>query len=269
MFRFIAPFNYLYFSRLRIKAEVYSLIYIYPLALAVYLFGFYGQSISEQGILFILLLVMWMLPYEVGYMINDSITVDYEKYPNRRISQNDVSFIRKNLPSIMLIRFGLLGAIVGVIMVTNLMEWTKMVYCGIYLALVSIAFQFHNRIRSRYNVLTYFVLCVLKYWFPVYFILGFEFGFEPYIILLFSFPVLRTIEHSVKPKYELLNWQAIIGPLDTFRAIYYGSGLLSVFIAGFFLKMNPIWLYVFTYFFLFRAGIFLLIKSGAYRRVVS
>ncbi len=210
-----------------------------------------------------------MLPYEIGYIVNDSITINKERYPNLRIPADDINYISKNLPSIVAIRLSFLGAIIGVIIFTNLMEWRQIVYCGLYLALISIAFQLHNWIRSRYNVLTYFVLCVLKYWFPVYFLLDFQFGFEPYIILLFSFPILRTIEHSVKPKYEMSSLQELIGPLDTFRAVYYGIGLLSIGVAGFFWGINSIWLYVFIYFFLFRAGIFLMIKSGVYRRVVS
>ncbi|WP_157231621.1 wbuO protein [Cecembia lonarensis] len=207
--------------------------------------------------------------YEIGYMENDAITINKEKEPNIRIEKEDITFIQGNFKMIIALRILLLAIICNLVYFFGLLSLEKiLLLCG-YIGLSRLFFYLHNTIRSRWNIATYFVLCVLKYYLVVWVFMDWDFGIEPYLIVLFSFPILRTIEHSVKKKYELERIQNAVGSLDTFRVMYY-SVLLLITVFGFLFFGSGIrWVYSIGFFFVFRFGIFALIKSGIYSRQVG
>jgi hypothetical protein len=127
-------------------------------------------------------------------------------------------------------------------------------------------FFLHNTLRSRINILTYFGLCVTKYLVFPFLLLGMDYGLEPYLVIFFTFPLLRTLEHAVKPKYELVTLQQIVGSLDKFRLGYYAFVLvIALGIWGFF-DLLPTLALSLIYFFIFRFGIWILIRSRVYSR---
>jgi hypothetical protein len=265
-FKFILPFYYLYASRLKRPAELLSLIWIYPVFLFVFLFGFYQVGLFPNSVSFIIGFFAWMSIYEIGYLENDALTIRKEKNPNIRISLDDILLVQKNFGSICIIRVFVFIFLILLTSVFGLFSQSQL-FLFVLLALTARLFFFlHNQFRSRVNIITYFLLCLSKYGvFPMVF-LGWNYGFEPYWIILLSFPLLRTIEHSVKTKYGLKKLQQTIGNLDTFRVKYYGVLLLIAIIFSFLYSGHPVILCSLSYFFLFRLGVIFLIATGKYSR---
>jgi hypothetical protein len=266
MFKFILPFNYLYFSRLKKLAELFSLIWIYPLFLFVFLFGFYGVTIWPHIISFLIGFFAWLSIYEIGYLENDALTIRKEANPNIRISQSEIQFIQDNFISICFGRIltflflVLIIAVFDLFCVNQLLLFTGMVLAS------RLFFYLHNQIRSRFNILTYFLLCLTKYLvFPMIY-LGIEYGYEPYWVILLTFPLLRTFEHALKPKYQLKKLKKWAGSLDHFRVRYYGV-LLGMSILLVYVNGGPkVLLYSICYFFFYRLAINLLISTKKYSR---
>jgi hypothetical protein len=102
---------------------------------------------------------------------------------------------------------------------------------------------------------------------PVLFLSGFDLLMVS-LSLFFIFPLPRTIEHSVKVKYDLKKLKKFVADLDSFRVKYYLAGLILSIILFFIFDKN--WLLTllvgFLWFFIFRFGIFILIKKGTYKR---
>lgn len=266
MFKYLVPFKYLHYSRLKTRMEIYSLIWIYPLYLFLFIFLFYGVSLVPGVFLFFLLFTYWMLIYEIGYMENDAITIKKETNPNIRIPREDIAFIQKHFNRILGFRTLIFGLVVGFIYFLGLLPIDKITFFVIFVCLARGFFWLHNTIRSRYNILTYFFLCVSKYFVLPYIFLELDYGIEPYFILLFSFPVLRTIEHAVKSKYQTMKLSRLVGSLDKFRAIYYGTLFLAVCCNHFVGLLDVVWILSLGYFVSFRLAIFMMIKLGFYSR---
>jgi hypothetical protein len=266
MLKFLAPFNYLYLSRLKSKLEIYSIIWIYPLYLFVFVFLIYGFEWIPGLFLFVLVLISWMSIYEIGYMENDAITIQKEQEPNIRIEANDIIFIQANFNKIVAFRILFFLSLMGVIFFSRLLPLNQVLFFIAYVAFTRLVFYLHNTIRSRWNIVTYFFLCVLKYFIIPIMFLGWNHGIEPYLIMLISFPLLRTMEHSVKSKYQFVKFREMLGSLDTFRVVYYSFCLALVVLGYFMFNLSLNWVYAIFYFFIFRAGIFLMIKMGVYSR---
>jgi hypothetical protein len=268
MLKFLIPFQFLFYSRLKRKNEVFSVIYIYPLYLFIFIFLFYGGELYPNVVLFPLLLTAWMFIYELGYLENDAITIKNETNPNLRISFQDIGLIQANFSMITLIRVACFGAIMSIIFFSKLLPINGLIFFMIFILLVRGVFYLHNTIRSRHNILTYLILCSAKYFILPLIFLKWDYGAVPYLIIFFSFPLLRTIEHAVKEKYQLFELQQWIGSLDRFRFLYYGFSLGLFLIFYFSFTISIIWVFSIAYFFVFRMGIFLLIRSGKQLREI-
>jgi len=266
MFKFIAPFYYLYYSRLKKTAELFSLVWIYPFFIFVFLFGFYQLDLIPYIFSYLLGLTAWISVYEIGYLENDALTIRKEINPNIRIPRSDIDYIQKYFKRIVTMRSFIFVLLVLIIYILGLFSTEQLFIFLTAVLFGRLMFFVHNRFRSRINIATYFFLCMIKYCvFPlVYFWL--EFGFEPYLAILLSFPILRTIEHAVKKKYNLVKFQSFVGNFDSFRVKYYGLLLGSSVILYFFSGENKILVYSLSYFFLFRLGVLLLIGTGRYSR---
>lgn len=266
MYKFVIPFYYLTYSRLKSHAEKLSLIWIYPLFLMVFLFVFYQIEIIPHLFSFLLAFVAWMSIYEIGYLENDAFTIKREMHPNLRIPQQDIIFIEKNFRKIVLIRLLIFIGLTGILYFLNLWSIEQILWFVSIVIFARFFFNLHNVIRSRWNIISYFFLCLSKYWvFPIIY-LGLENGFQPYWITLFSFPVLRTIEHAVKPKYKIKWLKKTVGSLDSFRVKYYTVVLVLSLLISFGFSFTPIFIYAIAYFFSFRLGVWVLIGSGKYSR---
>ena len=131
-----------------------------------------------------------------------------------------------------------------------------------------IAFFLHNTLRNRWNILTYHVLSTTKYLSLLALFLSFvEYRFV-FLLVWLLFPVPRTLEHAIKVKYNFTRLQRFIGNLDTFRVKYYTLCLLVSLGYYFFSKDEDGWIILLGvgWYFIFRGGIFILLRIGAYKR---
>ncbi|PSL01252.1 wbuO protein [Cecembia rubra] len=266
MYKFVIPFYYLSYSRLKSLPEKLSLVWIYPLFLMVFLFGFYQLEINPHFFSFFLAFVAWISIYEIGYLENDALTIKKEAHPNFRINQEDIDLINKNFRRIAWIRILIFMGFTSSLYHFNFCSIEQIVWFVSIVIFARFFFYLHNVIRSRWNIISYFFLCLSKYWvFPILY-LGLGHGFDPYLIVLCCFPVLRTIEHAVKPKYKISWLKKLVGSLDVFRVKYYSIVLLFSFLISCGFSFTPILIYSIAYFYIFRLGVWMLIGSGKYSR---
>src|SRR5690606_14119835 len=97
-------------------------------------------------------------------------------------------------------------------------------FCSI-VGLTRLVFYFHNRLRSRWNILTYLLLSLGKYLFLALILFQLNYPLS-LLALVFAFPLPRTLEHACKVKYGLKPIKLLIGEFDLFRGRYYGIGVL-------------------------------------------
>lgn len=231
------------------------------------LFGFYELPLWPGSLSFILGFFAWLSIYEIGYLENDALTIRKEAKPNIRISQGDIHFIQQKYWRIIVFRLIVFLTILGILVGAGLFSQYQLKIFVLMVIAGRMFFLLHNQIRSRWNILTYFLLCVSKYWvFPMVF-LGLDYGTEPYWVIFLAFPLLRTLEHAMKPKYQFVKLKNWAGSLDGFRVKYYGFWLVVAVFFSTMLFDCRIFVYCTLYFFLFRLGIFFLIRTGKYARV--
>lgn len=235
MYSFIPPV-YTLKSRILTKSERISWLVIFPLFLTF-------VTLMMNGSLVDLLLHFFavMSFYEVGYLFNDFITTQKEENPTLRAGGYESSFY-KNFKFHIVIRllFGL--GISGAYLLQD--------SYGLLLVQVAIliTYYFHNTLRSRWNIVSYFFLVTERY-------LGVVLFIEPTVSLiavLFCFPICRTLEYACKSKYKVFWLKNIISDIDLFRVKYYLL-MLSVSFLLFFSDLIPItYVYLVLYFAVFR-----------------
>lgn len=117
-------------------------------------------------------------------------------------------------------------------------------------------------------MVTYSFLVSERYIAPVSFILDLKL----FIFILFSFPIVRTIEHACKKKYNFTWVQQVVGNPDKFRVIYYFFVLAIALCFYYFSTFGLIYILMIFYFFLFRVMSYLVRnkvkrqKHGAYEK---
>ena len=264
--KFVLPGYYLFYSRLIRKSERISWLVVFPFA--VLLANLMAASAEWPWIVsvFLLSFLAWMAVYEVGYLENDVFTIDRETNPTLRISSEDIAWIKSNFYKIVGMRLVLFLTLTSLLWCFFDGQFSLIFYF-VTIGLTRLAFYFHNRLRSRWNILTYFLLSSGKYLFLA--LILFQLEFPPLLLaLVLVFPLPRTLEHACKVKYGLRPLKALIGEFDLFRVKYYGIGLVAFGILAWRFSEEG-WLIpmaLFVYFFLFRTFVWLLIKYANYQR---
>jgi hypothetical protein len=225
--------------------------------------GFYlgeWQSLWLYSVLFTLSFFAFYTLYDIGYIYNDIFTIKYEENPNFRLKKEAYSYFEKHYEQIVSKKILLFMVLLSIAMAFSFC-YELSVYFGAYLMMVcgvGVAFTLHNRVRSRWNIGTFFLLSSLKYITPLMLLLPWSqmVLIWPYVILLFPLP--RTIEHATKTKYHLQSWQRLIGSHDRFRLYYYALlwVVLSIMDVGMVVEG------VALYFFFYRFVLYILLKSS-------
>ena len=131
-------------------------------------------------------------------------------------------------------------------------------------------FYLHNSVRSKFNLLTFSVLAITKYIFPVVLFVNSDKLLYLCLLSIAAFPLLRIIEHSTHKRYAFAHYAKFIGNHDRFRILYYFVfSLLFVFLylSSFLTKYDfAIAISVMVYFLLFRIFSYLLLRKGFYKR---
>jgi len=270
MFKFIIPGYYLFYSRLKSKIEKVSwfIIYIIP----IYILGLFYTS-SDYFIftmIFILAILIFNSIYEIGYIENDTKTILNEKSPTLRLKEKDYNLFKEKYFIIILFKILVSSSLLFLVYILS-DRFLFNIYLEQFLLLlfiVRILFYMHNQIRSRVNIVTFFTLAIMKYSAPLFLILPLDSLFPVWIISFFLFPLLRTLEHSTKKKYYLIQWSNFVGNHDSFRVKYYSIMLIITLIINYFYSDNTLYvvLLLFMYFLIFRISSYFLVKNKLYKR---
>ncbi|MEZ4859229.1 MAG: hypothetical protein R2781_10500 [Flavobacteriaceae bacterium] len=268
--KLLIPGYYLFYSRLKRKSELFSLLYVYPL----FLFGIIYISkdflFLNYFITFILGMIIWISSYEIGYLENDVFTIKKEKNPTLRISEDKIQSIEKNFSKIRFFKIGISVLGIGAL---YFMDKQGFIECNLLFFLIGMllsrsSFYAHNTLRSRWNIVTYFFLSTTKYLSITVLFLDFKIAYSTFLTVALLFPLPRTLEHAAKVKYGLNTYSKWIGNLDTFRLKYYTVAVLIGLLIYYFsnLPNHSVPLFGALWFFAFRMGIFILLQWGAYKR---
>lgn len=216
------PFSYLLITRIKTKHERISWFIIYPLFLLLTVIILKGEVLN-----FIASFIMIMSLYEIGYIDNDFRTVKKEKDPTLRATTQR-SWIEKNIISLVVSRI-LISVALGFFLYFKT-DFPQQITILLLMVLLLCGFYYHNTLRSRWNVLTYFIVVLCRYIIPV--IASVNSVYFPYLVpfIILSFPLVRTIEHACKEKYGFNKLKKLVKNPDLFRVKWYMLVTLLIFI---------------------------------------
>lgn len=183
--------------------------------------------------------------YEIGYMLNDCVTVKNEQKPTLRLNEKEMTYFEKNCLWILGVRFFIFLLCTGLLFIF---------YANISLFLLAnitllLVYLLHDYFRNRIKYFTNFCLNVGKYFIPLLLLLNTNYVLY-YLILFTFFPLLRTLTYILERKFVSLN-------MDYFQFIY----VLFFFLA---LIIISIISYQFNYLTMIFCGIFLLYRFAIY-----
>ena len=163
--------------------------------------------------------------YEVGYINNDVITIQYEKNPTLRLKEDEIFYARERIGKIRAIKYIIALIIIGILVMLN----CNYIYYTIGLILIYIVYLAHNKVRDKKSIITFFFLSLLRYiTVPLMFSYSLSIrgdkGLNLYIsiwlfMLIIALP--RTIEKETEKKYNISSLDIIKKKTTEFRVIYY------------------------------------------------
>jgi len=275
MFNFYIPFYYLIHTRLKTNFDLLSwqIIFIIPQFAITY---FYLNVRSDIFVLiFFITQFIFHTLYEIGYIENDNLTTKNEKKPTLRLNRGEATYIKKNYSKVMYVKYLIILFFLGLLYwINTFVAYRLNIFSFISLLVLNRIFFFlHNNIRSRLNILTFFVLSITKFIFPLVLFIKFEILLYPILLSVIIFPFLRTIEISTLRRHSFKNFSKIINDIDRFRILYYLVNSLLFILAWYFSFLSiqnfSISIFILVYFLLFRLTSYFLIKGGIYKRDVK
>lgn len=263
---FSLPGCYLIYSRLLRNSERISWCLVFPLAVLFTSILVVPHDWKTVLQVFSLSFIAWLCIYELGYLENDAFTIGQESNPTLRINPEEIGFVKTGFYKITSIRF-LVFLSITYLLWRFYGDHFSLDYYFAMIGATRLVFYFHNQVRSRWNILSYFALALGKYLFLALILFRLEFPLL-LLILILAFPVPRTLEHACKVKYGLKWIKRLVREFDLFRVRYYG---IMVLICGLLFLQSPegemgLALSVFGYFFLFRVLIWSILQFSTYRR---
>src|SRR5690554_2977996 len=155
--KFCLPGSYLFYSRLLRKSERISWLVVFPFAVLWACILVAPEDWAAILGVFSLSFFAWLAVYESGYMENDVFTIDRETNPTLRISRKEIDWIKMNFYKIIGIRLLFFLGLTYLLWYFFAAHFSLAYYFST-IGLTRLTFYFHNRWRSRRNVLTYFLL---------------------------------------------------------------------------------------------------------------
>lgn len=230
---FYIPFAYYCIVRLGTfpKFLSWALIYIFPTFFYSTL-NYHGAWLPFIVNYFLILLAVFSV-YELGYILNDTTTINREKSPTIRLYEHNFLHFQYNRHWIILIRiFYCVIALVGLIIHFKLQtlnlnpQQLGITCCAI--AIILPIFVLYNHWRNRYNVWLYPILVFSRY---LPFVLLYDIHWLTILFLFLAFPLPNMIERFSMPRYRFPIMRILI-PTEqsktTFRACYYIVLLLAI-----------------------------------------
>ncbi len=248
--RWRIPFSYGWATRAKTWLDKLSFFAIWfgPLLL---LCGQFSKKNGRFLLQFALAAAAQYALYETGYLKNDFVTIQKERHPNDRLPPKMRLEVGAQYWKILRSRWSAAAICMGLLVGTG-MKAAALMRFSLALGAMLLAFELHNTIRSRWNILTYLLLCSAKYAaLPALFCPPETLG-EALAVLFFCFPLPRSVEHASKEKYGLCFLRE--APV-WFRVRYYAV-LSAVACIGTILSQIPLYAALLSlWFYGYRSGI--------------
>lgn len=270
MMKSFLPGYYLFHSRLKTTMEKVSWFIIY--FIPIYIIGLYHNSSDylSYSIIFSLSVLIFNSVYELGYIENDTRTILTEEKPTIRLNHAEYKYYEEKYYPVISCRI-----LISILLLYFTSKLSGILSINIYvmqyillLITIRILFYFHNIIRSKMNILTFFSLSTTKYCAPLFLLIPSDSILAFWTISFFLFPTVRTMEHACKQKYNLNKWISFVGNHDLFRIKYYTVVAIAALILYITIQKTIIFLSLalLIYFLFFRIVAYLLVKNNYYHR---
>ena len=152
MNKFIIPFYYTFYTRIKGKSKRIAYIFTFILPIYIYIIAFNRSFTLIDFIASILGFIGLMSIYEVGYINNDVITIQYEKNPTLRLKEDEIFYARERIGKIRAIKYIIALIIIGILVMLN----CNYIYYTIGLILIYIVYLAHNKVRDKKSIITFF-----------------------------------------------------------------------------------------------------------------
>jgi hypothetical protein len=239
--KFSIPFLYYFITRINSipKKVSWSIVNVFPILWVCAIITDINSMVVV--ILYFLGLCAMMSIYEVGYLENDIITTKNETNPTKRLDDESHNFLEKNYNKIISMKYGLTLLIV---ILSLIIETSTNIQLYIYqfifsLLILRVIYLIHNKIRNKFNILTFLGLVIFKHYSIILLFIPFNQSLSLLILLLILFCGQRLIEYASKKRFGL---NIHIGNLDVFRVYYFLVCLVS-YVLYFVFKKGSIQIY--------------------------
>ena len=250
---YYCPFAYFLSSRLVTYDKVISWLCIYPLPI---LLGYLLFSVNSTGNItegvagiesLLLAFAATYCLYELGYLQNDTVTVDHEDNPTLRLNRGEKDRVKQLWVSILATRVSTCLAILMTIYQLN--PAGALAYVLSLLTIV-VVFPVYNLTRGKINVPLHFILVCCRFCGPALLIIP-DATFFIYLVL--AFPLINLIERGAEGRYGIVWLQKFIFSNRASGRYWYYLLVTLLWAASCFIfdiDLQTTWLFI--YFFLYR-----------------
>lgn len=251
------------------KVAVYFITLIIPLFMLSFLQNFPGCIKSFDFYLsFLIALVSYVNFYEIGYIFNECETIKKEKFPTKRLTDEELTFYERHKAFIYLERI-LLSAVLNLVLLFFIPKKSILLFSVAEIVLILIFFVY-NIVRGKITQLVYLFLSIAKY-VTLLFIHSENLSLSVFVAAIFVFPLVRTLEYKahygkdsdVNQFFRKYIIKYDVSKITDFRVWAMLALLIVSAILYFFKICNLIPLICCSYIFTYRLALFVAVKCGA------
>lgn len=198
---FFLPFLYAFHTRMG-KGMKALLKWLFEYVIPTFLVALLASKWDlDRWYVYLIMLVLTYILYEIGYMYNDAYTIKREEHPTRRLNEQELTFFYKH--EWLILTFRLLLSIVLSVFMLMVYDYSPSAWLAMCAAWsILLVYVFFNRIRSHVSFLLHALLLLLRYSVP-----WMLFALDAMPILLvfvfFLYPLPNMMENMARNKYGI------------------------------------------------------------------
>lgn len=243
--KYVIPFYYTLKTRITGKEKkiAYLFTFIFPVLIVSYLLN----KPNFNFIIFLFGLLGLMSIYEIGYLRNDIITTKKERNPTKRLSNQEYLYVENRFSKILILKY-LLFLVISLYL--YFYSGANVIFYIINILLIEVFYYIHNRVRNRWNLISFFILSNLRY--STVAILFTDKYFFVHLVFLCTISILRLLEKASEKKYKFILFEKAFKNLNLARLIYYSILLVISTI----IHYSTIITFLTLFFLVYRLGIY-------------